>query len=229
MSNKDWPKGFTINPRSESLPSHILDAYHSIPVTQASDCFGRITGAMGLKAYHNDMNLSMCGMAITVRVRPGDNLMLHKAILMSEPGDIIVVDGAGDLTQAIMGGLMRTTALTRKLGGIVINGAIRDVAEWAEGQLPIYALGHVHRGPTKVGPGEVNVPISCAGLAVMPGDLIIGDADGVLALPRTELAELLPEIHKHAEREDNIRQQNIEHGGDNERFNALLRSMGCPV
>ncbi|ANG64457.1 methyltransferase [Marinobacterium aestuarii] len=229
MSNPVWPKGFMINPRPESLDPELLAAYRKVPSAHASDCLGRLTGGLGLRAYHNDIGLTMCGMALTVRIRPGDNLMIHKAMLMAQPGDIIVVDGAGDLTQAVMGGLMRTTALTRRIGGLVINGAIRDVAEWAEGELPVYALGHVHRGPSKTGPGEVNVPVACAGMAVTPGDLIIGDADGVVSVPRDALSDLLPLVKAHAEHEDKIRQVNREKGGDEVRFAELLRSLGCPV
>jgi len=184
---------------------------------------------LGLKAYHGSLTLNLCGPAITVRIRPGDNLMIHQAMLLAEPGDVIVIDGAGDLTQAVIGGLMRTTALAKGLGGFVVNGVLRDVAEWAEGGIPVYALGHVHRGPSKDGPGEVNVPVACAGLSVCPGDLILGDADGVVAIPAAQLADLLPRVHAHAEKEARIREANQAGIPDLERFNALLRSKGCPV
>jgi RraA family protein len=162
-------------------------------------------------------------------VRPGDNLMIHKAISMAAPGDVIVVDGGGDLTQALIGGLMRTTAMTRRIAGFVIHGAIRDLAEWAEGGIAVYATGHTHRGPSKDGPGEVNVPIACAGMAVAPGDLILGDADGVLAIPAAELPALLPRVRAHAAKEDRIRAENSAGTSDPERFNSILRAKGCPV
>jgi hypothetical protein len=134
---------------------------------------GRSIGAMGLRPYHGRMSTALCGPAVTVRVRPGDNLMIHKALMMVEPGDVLVIDGGGDLTQALVGGLMRTAALAKKLGGLVIDGAIRDLQEWAEDGMPIFARGHTHRGPSKEGPGEINIPIACAGLAVLPGDLML--------------------------------------------------------
>ncbi|ERL52296.1 hypothetical protein BJB45_10030 [Halomonas huangheensis] len=218
-----------INHRPASLDEHLLAAWNQIPSAHACDCMGRLSGSIGLRAYHGDANLVMCGMAITVRVRPGDNLMIHKAMLMAQPGDVIVVDGAGDLSQAVIGGLMRTTALARQLGGFVINGAVRDLNEWAEGTIPVYALGHTPRGPSKTGPGEVNVPINCAGMAVQPGDLMIGDADGVVSVPRDRLESLLDEVKEHALREENIRQRNAAQGGDEDRINELLRSLGCPV
>ncbi|MGI4985247.1 MAG: RraA family protein [Janthinobacterium lividum] len=224
-----WPAGFYIGTRDRVPSPELVDAYRNVPVPHASDCMGRSTGAMGLKAYHGSLTLGLCGPAITVRVRPGDNLFLHKAIEIAQPGDIIVVDGSGDLTQALIGGLMRTSALAKKIGGFVIDGAIRDVAEWAEGVIPVFARGNVHRGPSKEGPGELNVPIACAGLTVSPGDLILGDADGVVAIPYDQIETLLPLVRAHAAKEEKIRANNQSGTSDPERFNSILRGKGCPV
>lgn len=224
-----WPPGYRIVDRTASVSPETIQAFRNVPVAVAGDCMGRSIGAMGLHAYHGDSKTVLCGPAITVRIRPGDNLMIHKAMMMAMPGDVIVIDGGGDLTQALVGGLMRTTAMTRQLAGFVIDGAIRDLVEWAEGGISIFARGHTHRGPSKEGPGEINVPIACAGLAVMPGDLILGDADGVIAIPAAELAALLPRIHAHLEREAGIRATNAAGTADPERFNAVLRAKGLPV
>ncbi|MFN6996263.1 MAG: RraA family protein [Aquincola tertiaricarbonis] len=228
-STAAWPPGYAVHPRTAGPDAAIVAAFRSVPAAHASDCLGRSVGAIGLVAYHADLKLVLCGPAITVRVRPGDNLMLHKAMLMAEPGDVIVVDGGGDCTQALIGGLMRTTALARGIAGFVIDGAIRDIVEWAGGGLPIYARGHTHRGPSKEGPGEVNVPIACAGLSVMPGDLVLGDADGVLAIPAAEAAALLPKVQAKARQEERVREANRSGTPDPERFDALLRARGCPV
>jgi regulator of RNase E activity RraA len=155
--------------------------------------------------------------------------MLHKAMLMAEPGDVIVVDGAGDTTQALIGGLMRTTAIARNIGGFVIDGAIRDVLEWAEGGPPIFARGNTHRGPTKEGPGEINIPISCAGLTVHPGDLIVGDADGVIAVRPDRLDRILGEARAHLQKEARIREQNASGALEVERFDLILRRKGLPI
>ncbi|WP_321882144.1 RraA family protein [Paraburkholderia bannensis] len=224
-----WPAGFFVGQRTLVPSAAQIEAFRSVPVAHAGDCMGRSTGAYGLTAYHHSVTLTMCGPAITVRVRPGDNMMIHKAIELAQPGDVIVVDGGGDLTQALIGGLMRTSALTKKIGGFVIDGAIRDLAEWAEGGVPVYARGHTFRGPSKEGPGEVNVPIACAGMVVNPGDLILGDADGVIAVPVDRLDTLLPLVRAHADKEDTIRATNAAGTADPERFNALLRKKGCPV
>jgi regulator of RNase E activity RraA len=224
-----WPAGFFVGQRTSVPTAEQVDAFRKVPVAHAGDCMGRSVGARGLIAYHNSLSLTMCGPAITVRVRPGDNMMIHKAIELAQPGDVIVVDGGGDLTQALIGGLMRTSALTRKIGGFVIDGAVRDLAEWAEGVIPVYACGHTFRGPSMEGPGEMNVPNACAGMAVNPGDLMLCDADGVIAVPVDQLDALLPLVLAHADKEDGIRTTNRAGTADPERFNALLRKKGCPV
>lgn len=224
-----WPAGFRVNPRVAALAPDLVAAYRAVPVCHAGDVMGRHTGARGLRAYHQDLALGVCGPAVTVRVRPGDNLMIHLAMMMAQPGDVIVIDGGGDCSTALIGGLMRTTAVARKLGGFVLDGALRDIAEWAEGGIPAWAMGHVHRGPSKDGPGEVNVPVACAGMAVNPGDLILGDADGVIAIPAADARTLLPLCLAHAEKERKIAANNASGKLDWDRFNALLRQKGCPV
>jgi len=214
-----WPTGYMINPRVEGASEAMIQAFRAMPVPVIGDCLGRSIGTLGLKPYHSDLNTVMCGTAVTVRIRPGDNLMVHKAMLMAKPGDVIVIDGGGDISQAVIGGLMRTTALAKGLGGFVIDGALRDVLEWAENGMPVFAKGNTHRGPSKDGPGEINIPIACAGLMVNPGDLILGDADGVIALPVDRLPELLAAGKAHLEREARIRAQNAAGEASEERFN----------
>lgn len=228
-STSPWPPGYAVRPRVQAIDADLVAAFRSVPAAHASDCLGRGVGALGLAAYHGDLKLTLCGPAITVRVRPGDNLMIHVALQMAQPGDVIVIDGAGDPTQALIGGLMRTTAVARGIAGFVVDGAIRDLVEWAEGGVAAYARSHTHRGPSKDGPGEVNVPIACAGMSVAPGDLVLGDADGVLCVPAAQAAALLPLVRAHAAREDKIRAGNQAGTPDPERFNALLRQKGCPV
>ena len=133
----------------------------------------------------------MAGTAITVRTSPGDNLMVHVALDGAGPGDVIVVDAGGDLTNAILGEMMVLHATARGLAGIVINGAIRDSGAIAAQDLPVYAAGITHRGPYKDGPGEINVPIAIGGMVVMPGDMVVGDEDGVLAIPYASAEDVL--------------------------------------
>ena len=229
LDSKPWPPGYRINPRVVALPPDLLAGFQGVPAAHVGDSMGRNIGTVGLAAYHGALSLMFAGPALTVRVRPGDNLMIHVAIAMAQPGDVLVVDGGGDVSQALIGGLMRTSAMARGIAGFVIDGAVRDLAEWAEGGIAVYARGHTLRGPTKDGPGEVNVPIACGGMAVCPGDLVIGDADGVITIPAADAAALLPRVKAHAAREAKTRAENLSGTTDPERFNAPLRAKGCLV
>lgn len=227
--SSQWPAGYRIHPRAAGPEAGVVQAFKAIPVAAIGDAMSRNVGAIGLRQYHARLEAVLCGPAVTVRVRPGDNLMIHKALMMVQPGDVLVIDGGGDVSQALVGGLMRTTCLARGLGGLVIDGAIRDLCEWAQDGMPIFARGHTHRGPSKDGPGEINVPVACAGLAVLPGDLIVGDADGVIAVPAAEAAEVLRRSQAHLAREAVIRETNRSGTADPERFDAVLRAKGLPL
>lgn len=224
-----WPAGYRIIPRVSGVDAATVAAFQGLPVAAIGDAMSRNVGTLGLRQYHARLDTVMCGPAFTVRVRPGDNLMIHKALMMVQPGDVLVIDGGGDLTQALVGGLMRTTCVARQLAGLVIDGAVRDLTEWAEDGMPLFAKGHTHRGPSKDGPGEINVPISCAGLVVLPGDLIVGDADGVIAVPAADAASVLARTHAHLEKEAAIRASNRSGTADPERFDAILRAKGLPI
>ncbi len=224
-----WPTGYRINPRVDGPAADVVAAFREIPVAAIGDAMSRNIGTIGLRQYHARLDTVMCGPAVTVRVRPGDNLMIHKALMMVQPGDVLVIDGGGDVAQALVGGLIRTTCVAKKLGGLVIDGAVRDLCEWAEEGMPLFAKGHTHRGPSKDGPGEINIPISCAGMAVLPGDLIVGDADGVIAIPAAEAARVLELGRAHLVKEAKIRADNEAGRSDPERFDATLRAKGLPV
>lgn len=229
MTTATWPPGYRINPRAAGPAADIVAAFQGLPTAAIGDAMSRNIGTVGLRQYHARLDTSLCGPALTVRVRPGDNLMIHKALMMVQPGDVLVIDGGGDITQALVGGLMRTTCVAKGIAGLVIDGAVRDLTEWAEDGMPIFARGHTHRGPSKDGPGEINVPISCAGLAVCPGDLVIADADGVIAVPADQAADILARTRAHLEKEAVIRASNRTGSADPERFDAVLRAKGLPI
>jgi RraA family protein len=184
--------GFQINPRPRGQDAPALDALRGIPTAILSDNMARLF-AVGpaLRPYHRGG--ALIGSALTVRTRPGDNLMVHKAVDMAQPGDVIVVDAGGDLTNAIVGEILIALARSRGVAGYVIDGAARDVDAIAASDFPVYARGITHRGPYKDGPGEINVIVTIGGQTVGPGDIMVGDGDGVLAVPRGEalrIAEL---------------------------------------
>jgi regulator of RNase E activity RraA len=140
--------------------------------------------------------MRMAGPAFTIEVRAGDNLMIHAAMSMAKPGDILVVDGKGDRSCALMGSIMLNACKKMGLAGVVMDGAHRDTEELLELGFPVYSTGANPNGPTKFIPGRINWPISCGGVAVSPGDLIVGDADGVVVVEREKAASLLDQAAK---------------------------------
>lgn len=135
--------------------------------------------------------LPLCGLAVTVNARPGDNLMVHKALQVAEPGDIIVVSTNGNTTSAVFGELMCRTAVARGLGGIVVDGAIRDADGMTALGFPAFSRTVTPGGCDKDGPGEINVPVSCGGTVVHPGDIVVADRDGIAVVHRADAAEVL--------------------------------------
>jgi RraA family protein len=165
-----------------------------------SDSMERLyAGGPQLRPMHREGKLA--GPAFTVKTTPGDNLLVHKALDSAQKGDVIVVDAGGICENAIIGELMMSRARQRGVAGIVIWGAIRDSAEIGAGTYPVYASGVTHRGPYKNGPGEINVPINMGGMAVNPGDIIIGDADGLVAIPQDQAERVLASAKSILEKE----------------------------
>ena len=124
---------------------------------------------------------------------------------------------------------MHATVVRRKITGLIIDGAVRDLSDLAAGGTAVWARAHTHRGPSKEGPGKINVPISCAGMSVMPGDLIVADADGAVAVPVEELPRVWELVQLQKQKEDKARAANIAGTADPERYNATLRAKGCPI
>jgi RraA family protein len=176
------PLGLRILPRLRAVSPEVVARFRLLPAANISDCMARMTaGGPRLRPMHKGGVLA--GPALTVKTRPGDNLMVHKALSLAQAGDVIVVDAGGDLTNAIIGELMLAQMAKKGLAGIVVNGAARDSGAIAQQHFPVYAAGVTHRGPYKDGPGEINVPIALDGMVIEPGDLVIGDEDGLLCVP----------------------------------------------
>ena len=220
--------GLRILNRTRAVDHAIAHRYLEVPVANVSDCMARMSaGGARLRPMHGSGR--MAGPALTVKTRPGDNLMVHKALQLAVPGDVIVVDAGGDLTNAIIGEIMVGDAMRRHLGGIVINGAIRDAAWIKVGSFPVFAAGVTHRGPYKDGPGEINVPIAIDGMVIEPGDLIIGDDDGLLCVPYAETQALLDAAnHKQAIEAKMV--ADIAAGTYSAPWiDETLKRLGCPV
>lgn len=155
-----------------------------------SDVAGR-RGTMHARVAPVHESMKLAGPAFTVEVRPGDNLMIHAAIALAQPGDILVIDGKGDQTAALMGTLMMSACKKKGLGGVIVDGAIRDRLELLELGFPVFSAGFNPAGPTKFVPGRINHPISCAGATVNPGDLVVADADGVVVIERAKAPAMM--------------------------------------
>ncbi|GAB3770040.1 diguanylate cyclase [Ramlibacter monticola] len=145
--------------------------------------------------------MKIAGPALTVEVRPGDNLMIHAAMALARPGDVLVIDGKGDQTAALMGTIMMTACKQLGIAGVVIDGAVRDSLEIDEMDFPVFSVGTNPNGPTKNVPGRIGHAISCGGVTVRPGDLIVADADGVFVGERERVESLLPLARKKVEDE----------------------------
>ncbi|WGT63587.1 RraA family protein [Variovorax paradoxus] len=186
---------------SDQLPEIIRD-FPRVPaavVAQAAqlqpailaDVAGR-RGAMNgrIKALRPRMKLA--GTAFTVEVRPGDNLMIHAAIAMARPGDVLVIDGKADQNAALMGTIMMTACQKLGIAGVVMDGACRDSLEIDEMDYPVFSVGTNPNGPTKNIGGRIGHPVSVGDVTVRPGDFIIGDGDGVVVVEREKIEALLP-------------------------------------
>ena len=220
--------GFSIAARTRQVSPEQIARARALPVANVSDCMSRLTaGGPRLRPIHDKG--SMAGPALTVRTRPGDNLMVHKALDLAQPGDVIVVDAGGDLTNAIIGELMQSYAIQQKLGGIVINGAIRDLDALRAGSLPVYAAGVTHRGPYKDGPGEINVAVSFDGMVVEPGDLVIGDNDGILCIPFNQVEAVLEAASAKQAAEATQMADILAGRSDRSWIDASLNRLGCTI
>lgn len=220
--------GFQIAKRTRRVDAETAARFRELPVANISDSMARMTaGGARLRPMH--AGGALAGPALTVKTRPGDNLMIHKALDLAEPGDVVIVDGGGDLTNALIGEMMVAHAQTRGIAGLVINGAIRDYDAIHAGTFPVFAAGVTHRGPYKDGPGEINIAIAIDGMVIEPGDLVLGDGDGVLCVPFS----LTDDIYKAAKAKHDAETKQLAaiRAGRSDRswVDATLQRLGCPL
>ncbi len=218
--------GFRVLTRERKIADDLVRRFARLPVANVSDSMSRLSaGGARLRPMHAGAPLA--GPALTVKAPPGDNLMFHKAIAMTQPGDVIVLDAGGDLTNALMGEMMLMQLEKRGVAGVVINGAIRDAGYIRKQDIPVYAAGVTHRGPYKNGPGEINVSVAIDGMVIAPGDLILGDDDGILCVPIDEAETILAAaLAKQAAEHAQI--ANIQAGTHKAGWvDETLRKLGC--
>lgn len=184
----------------ERVPAEVVRRASQFQAAILADVAGR-RGTMNGRIAPIAPEMKLCGPAYTIEVRGGDNLMIHTAITLAKPGDILVIDGKADRTCALMGAIMINACKQLKLGGVVMDGAARDTLDLRDLGFPVFSVGANPNGPTKFIPGRINWPISCGGIAVAAGDLIVGDADGVVVIERDKAASLLDAAQKKVDDE----------------------------
>jgi len=217
--------GFRIYTEINRPSRKLVDGFAGVPVANIGDCMNRSACIDGKIRPMN--NVPLLGTALTVKARPGDNLLLYKAIEMPQPGDVIVVAAQGELVNATVGELMITWAKRRGVAGFIIDGAIRDVDAIKNMDIPVYAAGITTNGPYKEGPGEINVPVSLRGVVVRPCDILVGDGDGVIVITPEEAAGILEKAQAVIVKEAGIMKVIEANSWDVSWVDKMLKEKGC--
>lgn len=192
--------GFRFETEMARPDAKLVAALKSFPTPNIADAMGRFRVMdPGIRPV-NPSNI-IAGPALTVMVRPGDNLMLHKAMELAKPGDVLVVNTFGCANTAVWGGLMTRVALKLGIAGLIVDGAIRDREDMLEMGFPAFSRSVVGSGCDKDGPGEVNFPIVCGGVVVAPGDIVVASVEGVVVIPAADAAYVLEQARAVEQRE----------------------------
>lgn len=184
----------------------VVKGFEGIPTGVISDAMGR-TGSMAAEIKPVWPRARLVGPALTVRTFPADNLMIHKAVTLAKKGDVLVVNAGGYKDTAVFGDLLGYSCKVHGIAGVVIDGASRDAEGMAAIGFPVFARAVLPMGPFKDSPGSINVPVSCGGAAVRPGDIIVADADGVVVVPSEEAAAVLSKAQGASAKEEQMRER----------------------
>jgi RraA family protein len=220
--------GFRIYTKINRPDRQLIENFRGLPVAVIADEMNRL-GCMAARIKPLNQ-VPLLGVAFTVKVRAGDNLMVHRALDMALAGDVIVVDGQGDLSNAIAGENMMMWAQRRQLAGVIIDGAVRDLDSLRNLEFAVFAAGIQPKGPYKNGPGEINVPVCCGGVVINPGDIIVGDEDGVVSIHPVDAPTVCKKAHARHQKEGVTRQAIVDGSYDRSAYTEdALRKMGCEV
>jgi RraA family protein len=206
----------------------LVELFRDLPVANIDDCMNRTAAVDPMIKPFNKAKL--LGVAFTVKVPEGDNLMFHKAMDMAQPGDVVMIDAGGDISRSIFGELMITYCRYRNLAGVVVDGSVRDADAFEKLDFPIYAKGVTPNGPYKNGPGEINTPISVGGKTVCPGDIIVGDADGIVVIKPEDAESVAAQAKKVSEKEQDIVSTILKEGTYIRPWvDEKLKEIGCEI
>ncbi len=191
--------GFRLRQEFDRPDPAVIAGFADFATPEISDLMNRLyTMSVSIKSL-TAPDLRLLGPACTVKVFPGDNLMVHKSLDIAKPGDVIVVDASSSTMTAVLGDLVSTKARHRGIAGFIVDGLVRDLPAILElGDFPVFARGVTPLGPLHRGPGEINYPICAGGIVVSPGDIIVGDLNGVVVVPREIAGELLERLQTRA-------------------------------
>ena len=222
--------GFRIRSDVDRPDPDLVARFGAFDTPSISDRMNRLyTMAPGIRNLTDD-RLRLLGPACTVKVYPGDNLMVHKALDIAQPGDVVVVDTSSSTMTAVLGDLVSTKARHRGLAGFVVDGLVRDLPGIrALGDFPVYARGVTPTGPLHRGPGEINYPVSAGGIVVCPGDIIVGDLSGVVVIPHEIVGELLDRLEASAAKESDYVAAVARGDFSNDWVDALLGESGLTL
>jgi RraA family protein len=221
--------GFRVRMNFRRLSAELMRQFEEFSPPDISDLLNRLYAVSPAIGLLTSGRHKLCGPACTVKCFPGDNLMVHKALDVAEPGDIVVVDAGGSTMNAVLGDLISTKARHRRIAGFIVDGLVRDLPAIMDLDFPVFARGTTPIGPLHRGPGEINYPICCGGVVVNPGDLVVADASGIVVVPREIAAGLLERLRSHkqanAEYFESVRRGDF----SNAWVDRSLEEQQCPV
>jgi len=221
--------GYRVVTDFERVVPQVIEAFKGIPTPVIGDVMGRMWAMNYAIKPVNNPGIHVVGSALTVRTHPSDNLMVHKAMDIAKQGDIIVIDASGDTQHAILGEIMSHYAKSKGIAGFIVDGTVRDRLNIARLGLPVFSKGVTPRGPYKEGPGEINTVISCGNVPVSPGDIIVGDDDGVVVIPRADTDSVLKKAKNLMIKEEEIIQSIYEGKWDRTWVDQVLNEKGIEI
>jgi regulator of RNase E activity RraA len=224
--------GYRVRLDFPRLDEHLVRNFLDFDVPTISDTLNRLFAVDARIRLLTAAHHRVCGLACTVRVYPGDNLMVHKSLDVARPGDVVVIDAHGSkgtTISAALGDIISTKAQHRGIAGFIVDGLVRDLPRILELGLPVFARGTTAVGPLHRGPGEINYPIACGGTVIEPGDVVVGDSSGIVAIPREAAAELLQRLDAGRTSAEQYLEAVRRGEFSNAWVDSLLRSDNCPI